>query len=200
MKHVTILVFVALVGLCALPARGEQVQLTKSVEHAMTPIDSVPTKDEILALFPTNTVSQLASLATSTSVDFGIRLRAIRALPQFCMPPCAGSAPHQTLVVLLQSVPADQEGKSILLLRATIEAIGIAKSGDPDDVLRLTKFLENPSRDIRAATAFALRDLCLQSAVTPLRNRYTTEILPTGVPQVRLAISAALRDLGTCSN
>lgn len=201
MKHATIIVVLGLVALCALPARGEEIQLTKNALHALTPIDSVPTKDEITRLFPQNTASQLATLAADTNVDFGVRLRAIRALPQFCLPTCAGSAPHQALVALLGSVPpSDQAGTSILLLRATIEAIGIAKSGDANDVSRLASFLDNPSRDIRAAAAFALRDLCLQTAVTPLRNRYNVEMGPTGVPQVRLAISAALRDLGTCSN
>lgn len=201
MKYATIIVLVGLVALCALPARGDQIQLTKSIEYALTPIDSVPTKDELTRLFPQNTASQLAAVAADTNVDFGVRLRAIRALPQFCLPACAGSAPHQALVALLGSVPpSDQDGTSILLLRATIEAIGIAKSGDTSDVNRLAPFLDNPSRDIRAATAFALRDLCLQTAVAPLRNRYNVEITPAGIPQVRLAISAALRDLGTCSN
>ena len=102
---------------------------------------------------------------------------------------------------MLSSVsPTDPDGKSILLLRATIEAIGIAKSGRTEDVDLLTAFLNNPSRDIRAATAFAMRDLCLQAAVNPLREQYNRENLPGGVPQVRLAISAALRDLGTCGN
>jgi hypothetical protein len=104
------------------------------------------------------------------------------------------------LVQILASIsPADQAGTSILLLRATIESIGVAKSGDPNDVSRLTPFLDNLSRDIRAATAFALRDLCNSQAITPLRNRYNIELGSTGVPQVRLAISAALRDLGQCS-
>jgi len=192
---------ILVVAMCALPAHGDQIQLTTNIMHAMTPIDSVPTKDELTRIFPQNTATQLAAIAQDAGVDFGVRLRAIRALPQFCLPACAGSAPHQTLVTLLASIsPSDQNGTTILLLRATIEAIGFAKSADPSDVSRLSPFLDNPSRDVRAATAFALRDLCDQQAVTPLRNRYNVEMGPTGVAQVRLAISAALRDLGTCSN
>lgn len=191
---------IAVIALCALPAHGDQIALTTTVMHAMTPIDSVPTKAELEQLFPQNTASQLATIAQDAGVDFGVRLRAIRALPQFCLPACAGTAPHQSLVSLLSSIPPDQTGTSILLLRATIEAIGLAKSADPADVTRLVGFLDHPSRDIRAATAFALRDLCIQSAVTPLRERYNLELGAMGVPQVRLAISVALRDLGSCSN
>ena len=198
MKRIAVIV---LLGLGALSAHGESIQLAPRVMHAMTPIDSVPTKEELTDLFPQNTATQIAAIAQDTNVDFGVRLRAIRALPQFCLPSCAGTAPHASLLALLASVPpADQTGTSILLLRATIEAIGLTKSTDSDDVINLARFLENPSRDIRAAAAFALRDLCNQAAVTPLRNRYNVEMAPGGIPQVRLAISAALRDLNTCSN
>jgi HEAT repeat protein len=190
--------------LCALPARGDQVQLPNDVKHALTPIDSLPTVDEIENVFPQpNTVAQLANLANDpdeSHVDFGVRLRAIRTLPLFCPASCAGSVPHQTLVNLLAGVnSSDQAGKPVLLLRAIIESIGAAKSGASADVTRLVPFLEHPNRDIRAATAFALRDICNQAAVTPLRNRYNLEMGPTGVAQVRFAISEALRDLGTCS-
>ena len=198
MKRIAVIV---LLGLGALSAHGESIQLAPRVMHAMTPIDSVPTKEELTDLFPQNTATQIAAIAQDTNVDFGVRLRAIRALPQFCLPSCAGTPPYQSLIALLASVPpADQTGTSILLLRATIEAIGLTKSTDSNDVNKLATFLENPSRDIRAAAAFALRDLCNQAAVTPLRNRYNVEMAPGGIPQVRLAISAALRDLNTCSN
>jgi HEAT repeat protein len=82
-----------------------------------------------------------------------------------------------------------------LLLRAAVEALGIARTGNPDDVPRLVPYLDHPSRDIRAATARALRDMCNTGAIVPLRTRYQNE----QVDQVRLAISTALRDLGQCS-
>lgn len=186
------------IALGALGAQGDPILITPSMLHAMTPIDSLPSKDEIIRLFPTNTASQLADVAKDANNDFGVRLRAIRALPQFCLPSCTGSPTQQSLLDLLHSVPpTEPDGKTILLLRATIEAIGIARSNDTavvDD--HLASFLGNPSRDIRAATAFALRDLCLQNAVLPLRAQYNVEL----IPQVRLAISAALRDLETCGN
>ena len=197
MKRVALIT--VLVGLGALSAHGDSIQLTPNVMNAMTPIDSVPTKDELVRIFPQNTATQLAAIAQDTNVDFGVRLRAIRALPQFCLPSCGGTPPHASLHALLASVPpAEQVGTSILLLRATIEAIGIAKH--TNDWSTLIPFLGSPSRDIRATTAFALRDLCNQQAVTPLRLRYDAEMKPGGIPQVRLAISAALRDLETCSN
>ena len=184
----------------ALPTRAEQAPLP-TIDHTLTPIDTVPTKDEIQKVLPTNTVGELAARAQDTSgmTDFGVRLRAIRALPLFCATNCAGTAPHTTLISILDALQDEpQGGKAILLLRATIEALGVTRSGDPDDVSLLVPFLNHNSRDIRAATAFALRDLCDQQAVTPLRNRYNVEMGAMGVPQVRLAISAALRDLGTC--
>ena len=184
----------------ALPARGESPQLTQKMLHGLTPIDSLPTKEELIAIFPSNTVSQLAAIARDPNIDFGVRLRAIRALPQFCAASCAGTTPHVTLVDLLASTPIEPSGWQVLLLRATIESLGVTRSRDPSDVSRLVPYLDHQSRDIRAATAFALRDLCDPDAVPYLRNRYNVEMGPTGVPQVRLAISAALRDLGTCSN
>jgi HEAT repeat protein len=188
------------IGLCALPAQGDQTQLANEIKHALTPIDSLPSRAEIeIILGGTNTVQQLSALAQSAE-DFGVRLRAIRALPQFCPTACFGAPPHAALVTLLDSLPPEaQDGKTILLRRATIEAIGITRTGDSEDVNLLLPFLNSPSRDIRAATAFALRDLCNQSAVVPLRARHIEEMKPTGVPQVALAISVALRDLDTCS-
>ena len=56
-------------------------------------------------------------------------------------------------------------------------------------------FLENSSRDIRVTTAQALRNLCNTEAIAPLAARLGHE----PIEQVRLAISAALRDLNTCS-
>ena len=196
MRAKTVLLLLAF----ALPARGESPQLTQKMLYGLTPINSMPTKDELMSIFPSNTVNQLAAIARDPNLDFGVRMRAIRALPHFCTPPCANTTPHATLVELLPSSQTAASGQEVLLRRAAIEALGVMRSGDPNDVSRLVAYLSHSSRDIRAATAFALRDLCDADAVPYLRNRYNDEMGPMGVPQVRLAISAALRDLGTCSN
>jgi len=76
------------------------------------------------------------------------------------------------------------------VLRATIEALGVLRV--PDDVTLLVPQLNHPSRDIRAATARALRDLGNTQAIVPLRARYDQD----QVDQVKVAISDALRVLG----
>lgn len=164
-------------------------------DYAMTQIDTVPTKDEIVKLFGPAPVDDLRDLINGDG-DFGVQLRAIAALPRFCTGNCTSGEPHDTIVSVLGSIdPADRTGTTILRLRAAIEALGAARSGLTSDVNRLVPFLDNASRDIRVATARALRDLCNTQAIVPLRVRYEQE----QVPQVRLAISAALRDLGQCS-
>lgn len=194
MKHVGI---VGLIALCALPARGAEDQLTPTVKHALTPIDANPTKEELVRIFPQDAVIQLAQIARDPSVDFGVRLRAIRSLPHFCpVTSCVNSLPHDTVVALIAGVaPGDHSGPTILLLRAAIETLGVTRSGDPNDVTRLVPFLDNASRDIRAATARALRDLCDPQAMPALRTRQLVET----VPQVNEALDDAVRDLGQCS-
>jgi hypothetical protein len=194
-------IILVLVGLGALSAQGESIPLSSAARYALTPIDTTLTKADLVNIFPTNTASSVISLAQdgSSNADVGVRLRAIRALPLFCLPACTGTAPHQALVSLLEQVD-DSTGTPILIKRAAIEALGITKSTDGYDVTLLTKFLNDSSRDLRAAAAFAMRDLCNQSAVGPLRARYNIEMMAAGVPQVRHAITAALRDLATCSN
>ncbi|MBA2542683.1 MAG: HEAT repeat domain-containing protein [Deltaproteobacteria bacterium] len=167
-------------------------------------MDSIPTTDQILKFAP-DPVPHLRGLALSTATDFGVRLRAIRALPQFCsaqVPHCeddsdGAMSPVRAAVrdVILSVGVAERDGRSMLRLRAGIEALGATKSGEQSDVDMLVRFLDHPSRDIRYATARALRELCIQTAITPLRNRYDQET----VDQVRLAISAALGDLAQCS-
>jgi len=190
-------------ALCALPARGADPP--SSVElHALTTIDAAPTMAELIDIAGPDPVGRLRDLSLSSTTDFGVRLRAIRALPQFCntIPSCkdAGDlAPHPARLAVLDILagisPTDSDGKSILRLRAAIEALGAVKSGQQSDVDRLLPFLDHQNRDIRTTTARALRDLCLGTAVTPLRTRYEQE----SIAQVRLAISAALGDLQQCS-
>lgn len=193
---------IALLSISVLPAQSEPPIIET---HTLTLIDSLPTKAQLQAAFSLDPVPELTALALSSSTDFGVRLRAIRSLPQFCTataPACKDDSdaqmhPIRTAVRnVITSVPsADQDGRSMLRLRAGIEALGVIASGEQSDVDLLVPLLNHQSRDIRFATARALRELCIQSAETPLRNRYEQET----VPQVRLAISAALGELVQCS-
>jgi len=189
---------VGVLALCALPARGEQQTLAPSIMHALTPIDANPTKEELVRIFPQDAITRLAQIASDPAVDFGVRLRAIRSLPHFCpLSSCDDTLPHDTVIAILAGIsPADHDGQTVLLLRAAIETVGVMRSGDPNDVTTLVPFLDNPSRDIRVATARALRDLCDSRAISPLRARNQ---VATEVPQVKVAIDNALRDLAQCS-
>jgi HEAT repeat protein len=194
---------VILVALCVLPAHGADPPTIPEL-HTLTPIDTLPTEAEILDLHA-DPVPRLRELALSVDADFGVRLRAIRALPQFCnnmVPSCQDDTdgnmhPSRSAIreVIEGVAPNDRDGRAILRLRAGIEALGAVKSAKQSDVDLLIPFLAHLSRDVRAATARALRDLCLPTAIAPLRNRYDEET----VEQVRLAISAALGDLAVCS-
>jgi hypothetical protein len=192
---------VALLALCALRAQGadpDPAPTTIEV-HTLTRIDAFPTKDEVLTA--TGTVERLTTLAMTETVDFGLRLRAIRALPHFCTPDCKPNAAgqnheaHDAVLAVIASVPADDPtGRGILRLRAGIEALGLIRSGKDSDVALLVPFLDDASRDIRATTARALRATCNTLAITPLRNRYTSE----QVKQVKLALESAIRELSQC--
>lgn len=194
-----------LVGLSVLPAYSADPPPSTVELHTLTYIDALPTKDQIALASPEPVVSRLRDLALSTTVDFGVQLRAIRALPQFCneqVPACNEDSDGQMnpIRVAVRDVigsvaPNAVDGQSILRLRAGIEALGAVRSGEQSDVDLLVPFLDHPKRDIRYATARALRELCISTAITPLRNRYDEE----PVPQVRLAISAALGNLAQCS-
>lgn len=192
----------AVLSLGVLPAQSDPTAIGNET-HTLTLIDSLPTKAQILA-FASDPVPRLTDLALAAGTDFGVRLRAIRALPQFCStaPACKDDSdtqmhPIRTAIrsVITGVTPTSVDGQSLLRLRAGIEALGAVSSGEQSDVDLLVPLLDHPARDIRFATARALRELCIQSAETPLRNRYDEE----PVPQVRLAISAALGDLAQCS-
>lgn len=190
----------ALLALCALPALGADPVPTPIEVDTLTRIDALPTKDEIV--IATGTVTRLRTLAMTSSVDFGLQLRAIRALPQFCTPDCRAGAgrqhpAHTVVLEVISSVANDRSGRGILRLRAGIEALGLIRSGMDSDVDLLVSFLNDASRDIRASTARALRDTCNLRAIVPLRAAYNAE--PATQLQVRLAISAALRDLNQCA-
>ncbi len=199
-------VIVLVLGLCTL-ANGDAPTAPSTLEiQTLTPIDSIPTVAEIVNIAGPDPVGRLRELALAPmdgSVDFSVRLRAIRALPQFCtaVPTCrdlddANMHPARRAVRdVIASISPTTDGQSILQLRAAIESLGVIKSTQQSDVDLLVPFLEHTNRDIRATTARALRDLCLVSATQPLRTRYQQE----QVAQVQVAISAALGELDVCS-
>lgn len=196
-----------LVALCALPVQGDALieGLSAAELHALTPIDTLPTRaalDGVLqAPDPPQRILRLKEIAMSPTIDFGVRLRAIRALPHYCGTMCrsdgiaTGDPAHLSVRKVFEGLDtSDHSGQAILRLRATIEALGATRSGLSQDVAVIVPFLDYSSRDIRVTAARALRDLCNPLALVPLRARYQQE----QVDQVRLAISTALRDLGTC--
>lgn len=181
--------------------------LPVQVQNTLTTIDVVPTKQQIDSAFGSEqtALQNLTAIAADSDPDsVGIRLRAIHALAKYCgtppsVPCAADDVAHQTVVLVIAELKASAtpeaplKGSHVLILRAAIETLGMMKVAA--DVSILAPLLEDPSRDIRAAAARGLRDLCNPQAITPLRERYNSE--PTD--QVKLAISEALRILAQCS-
>jgi hypothetical protein len=173
--------------------------LPQKVQDTLTTIDVVPTKQQITSAFdgdPQQALQALSSLATDLDppADIGIRLRAIHALAKYCGTPCSNAdLAHQSVATVIASTRTATSGSQVLILRAAIETMGSMRVAP--DVSTLVPLLDHPSRDVRAATARALRDLCNTQAITPLRARYSAEM----TDQVKLAISEALRILGQCS-
>ncbi len=176
-------------------AYGDVLVLTQPVINALTPIDSVPSSTQLTGVFNGSEIEALNNLrliALSQGVDLGVQLRAIRALPQYCQAPCGTHDAHVALETIA-TTPRYRDarrGSDLLVLRAAIEALGVLRI--PGDVVILLSQLDHPSRDLRAATAHALRDLGNTQAIPALRARYQQE----QVQQVRIAISDALRVLG----
>jgi hypothetical protein len=193
-------------------ARGDtQLALTQPVINALTPIDSVPSTDQINDAFNGSSTEALASLQDianpAGSVDRGVQIRAVHALINYCAStPCAPSDPvHVSLQAIEARYHDARAGSDLLVLRAAIESLGALRV--PQDVYPdspLIQDLNHPSRDIRTATARALRDLGNTNAIPFLRARYNTENEACTTPSplcrkgemVRLAISDALRVLG----
>jgi hypothetical protein len=194
-------------ALCALPAQSSNLatELSLDERHALTPVDTIVTPealDHVLqAPDPAQRIARLKDISVSTE-DLGVRLRAIRALPHYCTTPCTsdgvatGNPAHLAIRQVFQSLDLDDHrGPAVLRLRATIEALGATHSGLDADVDLIAPHLDDPFRDVRVTAARALDNLCNPNARGPLQLRLDGE----QVEQVRLAISAALRDLGQCA-
>jgi HEAT repeat protein len=190
-----VMLFVALAAAIAAAATT----LTQPVQNTLTTIDSVPSKKQLDHVFSDDALARLSTIAQNGTEDTGIRLRAIHALAKYCPEPCGtGELAHDSLFGLITDLRDETSGSSVLLLRAAIESIGALHVADDMNLLigpSVASLLDHQSRDVRTATARALRDLCNTSAITPLRVRYTSE----STEQVKLAISDALRVLGQCS-
>lgn len=172
----------------------------------LTSIDTVPTKEQLDEAFQQGALAKLTDIVEAPDetidpvegVDPGIKLRAIHALAKYCTVATACTASdvaHQAVVGVIDDTRSAQTGAQVLMLRAAIETIGTMKVASDATMLQ-DDLLNHPSRDIRAATARALRDLCNPQAITPLRARYSNEM----TDQVKLAISEALRILGQCAS
>jgi len=175
-------------------------QLSNPQYDTLTPIDSVPSSQQITTVFNNSTgdalvgLQALANPPPMSNPDRGVQLRSVRALIHYCATsPCAENDPaHVTLLAIANdAVYRDaRSGSELLVLRATLESLGVLQI--PSDLNILVPQLQHPSRDIRATAARALRDLGNTQAIGPLRARLTIET----VPQVKTAISDALRVLG----
>jgi HEAT repeat protein len=186
--------------LCALPAQGELTTLPPAVVDALTQIDASPSKSTLNEMFstPQAALDNLRAIALDHTIDPGVELRAIRALPVYCPTPpltCGSTVVHDTLHILIDDYnTTPHTPQSQLRLRAAVEALGATRTSLASDVDKLIPLLADRSRDVRVTVALALRNVCSAAAIEPLRALFQTE----PVEQVRVAISAALRDLRQC--
>ena len=185
--------------LCALPADGSNALLTPPVIQALTSIDTIPSTVSLNDAFGTQPpLDNLRLIARDQTIDLGIELRAIRALPAYCPAapqPCGPGTPvHDTLISLIDGSAAQGTPHDVLRLRAAVEALGATHSGLADDVDKLMSLLDSSSRDVRATVVRAIRNVCNSVAISRLSTYFFNE--PSR--QVQLAITAALQDLGRC--
>lgn len=191
--------------LCALPAAGDgdNALLTPPVIRALASIDSLPSKAVLDdALGPAAALGNLMAIARDQTIDLGLELRALRALPEYCPPapqPCAaGVAVHDALAALVVSLGSAQlTAQDQLRLRAAVEALGATRSALVTDVdLLMTLLPGTGSRDVRTTVVRALGNLCSSAAIDPLSSYYFVE--PS--PQVKAAIMIALQNLRKCAS
>ncbi len=169
-------------------ARGDQVAgsiPTAQLIDALSGIDFVAQRPALDPLLGGSPSEALASIAATEAVDPGIRLRALRALALY-----PSTESRAALAAEIGAYGAATAGVELLHLRAAIEALGVI--GQPEDVPAILPMLDKEeSRDVRAAAAYALRDIGSSAATNPLRARLAKE----RTEQVKFAISDALRVL-----
>jgi hypothetical protein len=200
--------------LCALPASGSGVQPTPEQIDALSPIDSVPSRVHIdLAFPPGGGLDGLIAIATDPAQDLGVQIRALRALPQYCLSMgCSGTQVHLILVALVEgyrmliaTVPR-LPPPEMLRLRAAMEALGAMRSGAQADVDLLTspELLGYPSRDVKVTAVHALRgvcspDLCSHEACAQSAAAVRALRTTTGDQQIDAAVNSALQELAPCA-
>jgi hypothetical protein len=202
--------------LCALPASGDGFEPTAAQIDALTAIDALPSKAVVDLAFASNPgpspgLDALIALARGPTQDLGLQIRAIQALPQYCVPTgCAGTTVHDTLTAIVDGYRTELSNtvlipEDLLRLRAAMEALGATQSGLQTDVDLLTAplLLHHPSRDVQVTAVRALRSLCspdLCSHDACVQDANAVRALRTGADtQVDAAINRALQDLSRCS-
>jgi HEAT repeat protein len=177
-------------------ARADMTQLPDAVINALSLIDRAPTASDLdAALMETQqqTATQLAAIASDPNVDVGVALRSIRALSQYPQSAIGSTLAHDTLVSIIATRLPSAQPVDVLVLRAAIESLGVLHvATDVGLLVAPGGPLNHASRDVRATTARALRDLGNPAAIPDLRQRLGQET----IAQVRLAISDALSALG----
>jgi hypothetical protein len=205
--------------LCAVPATGSGIEVMQPQVDALTVIDAPPSRDAIDLAFssnpgPTPGLDAVLRLAIDNAQDFGLQLRAIRALPLYCPATptgCARLPVHDALATIVggfrdQLASGPLAPPDLLRLRAAMEALGATQSGLQSDVDLLTMppaLLHHPSRDVQVTAVHALRNLCspdLCSHDTCLQDANAVRALRTGEDtQLDAAINRALADLAPCA-
>jgi len=175
---------IGLAAMLALATTSGAQTATDPVEELLSALDYTPDRASLDEASGSDAETDLLTLASEAGgADPGIRIRALHALAEY------PSTASRTLLEDTIAIHTSTGGVGTLYLRAAMPSLAlVARSGAVDT---LAQELTHPSRDVRAAAARALAMTEAASAVPILRDRLDVE--PT--LQVRLAISAAIREL-----
>jgi hypothetical protein len=171
-------------------------QLPQLAVDALGAIDVVPTESQLTTALMTDQADALNTLITIASnvdgtADPGVRLRAIQGIAKYCPPSCAPAQAALAALISAANTNPPHAGTDLLVWRAALESIGPLRSTDETTLNLVLSALDFGPRDVRAAAAHALRDLCNSNTIVPLHKALTSE----QVDEVRIAISEALRVL-----
>jgi len=158
------------------------------VIEALSGIDFIPNKTTLDQVFSGGADVGLIELARDElgDTDPGLRIRAYRALELYDTPAVETALAE----AVAEHHAGPKAGVGVLYLR--VAAKSLARVAGTDAVDDLIPLLSHPRRDIRSGAAEALAITGAPAAIQPLRDQLALE---TDL-QTRLALSAALRDLG----